>query len=267
MIERSPTSHKGDNGQVAIIGGSETFHGAPLFAALAAEETGVDMVHVFVPACHKEVAKNYSLNFIVHSFAGDHLVPADIEGIQVMLEEMDAVVVGPGLGEHEETLNALKELLPTINHKLVIDASALAVVPEVKLTLDTVVTPHRGEFFNMTEADVTDDAQEAVKVLQEWAEKWQAVIALKGPTDIIMDIDGNSAQNNSGNAGLTVGGTGDALAGVIAGLMAQGMDCFEAALKGCEIIGRAGDMLFEEKGYAYRAIDVIECIPYIMKEQ
>src|SRR3989338_3251162 len=145
-MHRDPHSHKGENGKVMIIGGSKHQHGAPLFSALAAEASGVDLIYVSVPAGHEGVAKQTSLNFQVHSFAGDALAEPDLTSLLELLATMDAAVIGPGLGRTPTEQNVIQELIEACPCAMVLDASALQ-----SWTLDTieekaaVLTPHLGE--------------------------------------------------------------------------------------------------------------------------
>lgn len=249
MVERAPDSHKGENGKVAIIGGSRHQHGAPLFAGLAAEASGVDLVYVCVPRCHAEVAKMMSLNFQVHPFVLDDINHKDTEPILELLATMDSAVIGPGLTRANANIMAMREIIASAACALVLDATALQ--PETLKHVkgkNAVLTPHLGELERMGLAK--NDLEHA-------AYESGAVIILKGREDTIINPDGTTRTVSGGNAGLTVGGTGDALAGLIAGLIAQRMEPFSAAVLAAETIKRAGEVLYEKKGYAYTARDVI----------
>ncbi|MFH0851675.1 MAG: NAD(P)H-hydrate dehydratase [Candidatus Peregrinibacteria bacterium] len=256
-MHRSPDSHKGENGKVAIISGSPAMHGAPLFAASAAEASGADLIFVCLPRCHAEVAKRTSLNFQVYPFKGDSLARADIEPILKLLATMDSAVLGPGLAHSDRTsLAALRDIVAETPCKLVLDAAALQ--PETIALVSgktAVLTPHLAELERMGIKP---------KDLPKFAKKSQAVIFLKGPTDRIAGPDGSVTELTGGNAGLTVGGTGDALAGLIAGLMAQGIEPLEAAKTAGTILKRAGEELAEEYGFAYTTKRVIEQIPRLL---
>jgi NAD(P)H-hydrate epimerase len=243
-VQREPSSHKGENGKVAVIGGSRFIHGAPLFAALAAEASGADLVFVCLPACHEEAAKVASLNFQVHPFRGDDLREKDTEEILKLLATMDSAVIGPGIAYADaESMKAIRDIVAEAPCALVLDAGALQ--PEtVSLLKDktAVLTPHRAELERMR-IDVDD--------LTECAANARVTIVLKGPTDCIANPEGEIMEITGGNAGLTVGGTGDALAGLIAGLLAQGVDQEDAARIACEVLKRAAGELFPEYGYAF----------------
>ncbi len=257
-MDRSPQSHKGENGIVMVIGGSSSIHGAPLFSALAAEASGVDLVYVSVPEVHAEVAKQTSLNFLVHPFPGNDLSEKYVEALSEMLATMDCVVIGPGLARDKKALTHLKSLIEMCTCPMVLDASALQpwTLKAVK-GKKAVLTPHLGELERM-ELALEDIATEASTHGQ--------VIHVKGPTDRIALPDGTVEEVTGGNAGLTVGGTGDALAGLIAGLIAQKMPREDACILASKIIKKAGEELFVTQGNAYTTRQVIFQIPGLLKD-
>ncbi len=228
-------------------------HGAPLFSALAAEATGVDLIYVRIPDWHENVAKSVSLNMQVMPFE-DTFEDKDVEPSLELLATMDSAVIGPGMGH--ESMKAVNDLVAEATCKLVLDATALQ--PK---TLDTVkgkiavLTPHLAELERM-KLDAAD--------LGKASKKAGVTIILKDEEDQIAGRDGKIVKVKGGNAGLTVGGTGDALAGLIAGLLAQGMDPTEATVMGTTIIKRAATMLFHEFGYAFTTRRVIEQIPHLI---
>lgn len=256
-MKRAPDSHKGDNGKVAIVGGSRFQHGAPLFAALAAEASGVDLMYVLLPDWHENVAKEASLNFQVTPLNGDSIEESHTDLILTHLATMDCAVVGPGIAREEKNLKALQDIIASAACSLVLDATALQ--PETLKNVKgktAVLTPHLGELERM---------QCAKKDLASIAKHYAVVMLLKGPEDTIVSPAGTLQTVSGGNAGLTVGGTGDALAGLIAGLIAQKIDPFAAAVLASQTIKKAGEILYKEKGYAYTTRDVIGKIPWLLK--
>lgn len=254
-MKRPPDSHKGENGKVAIIGGSLTQHGAPIFSALAAEASGVDLIFLALPSIHQEVAKSQSLNFQVHPFADDELTKKDLGPLTEMLATVDCAVIGPGLSRTPGALKLLRELIESAPCPLVLDASALqswtlaAVVGK-----NAILTPHLGELERMGINP---------RFLTDAVKQFGAVIHLKGVVDEIA-LNERTIEIPGGNAGLTVGGTGDALAGLIAGLIAQNMKPAEACVMASRVIKRAGTVLFTEKGFAYTTREVIGEIAHLL---
>jgi len=234
-----------------VIGGSPMFHGAPILCGMAVEHSGVDLVFPFMPANQLEAAKTYSLNFILQSFKEEALSSKDVKGILSFSKQVDCVVIGPGLGTSTKTKAAVKSILSHLRVPTVVDASALMYtnhLPEV-----CVLTPHRGEFLNMTGDDPTP------KNVQKWSKNLKATIVCKGPEDIIADDD-EIAINNTGNAMMTVGGTGDVLSGFIGGLIAQGSNPFDASKYATRILGLVADNLVELQS-SIRAVDLAYAIP------
>lgn len=258
-MKRDPRSHKGENGKVAVIGGSATMHGASLFAALAAEASGVDLVFVCLPRCHHEVAKVQSLNFQVHPFAGDDLSSRDRQPILELLATMDSAVIGPGLARTPAALRAIEAIVAAARCPLVLDASALQLWTLKRCTgKSCVVTPHAGELERMGIRS---------KDIGPIAKKFGVTILAKGPTDRIADGRGNVSSVRGGNAGLTVGGTGDALAGLTAGLIAQRVPPADACKIASTVLKEAGERLAKTYGFAYGTRRVIEMIPIVLQNR
>jgi NAD(P)H-hydrate epimerase len=255
-MQRNPSSHKGENGKVAVIGGSPLIHGAPLLSALAAEAVGTDLIFVALPRIHEQIARMTSLNFQVHPFAGDDLAKKDIEPLLELLATMDSAVIGPGLSRTPDALSLIRTLIASAPCALVLDASALQPWTLGAASGKTaVLTPHLGELERMVipEEKIGDVAKEHL-----------LTIHLKGQIDCIAARDGTVQKVSGGNAGLTVGGTGDALAGCIAGLLAQGLAPKNACKTASTIMKRAGTILFERQGYAYTAQEVIAMLPHLL---
>jgi NAD(P)H-hydrate epimerase len=270
MFKRNPSSSKGQNGRVCIVGGSETFHGAPILSSLAVEATGVDLIFPVVSPLHAEVTKQASYNFICHFFKQPNLTLVDQNMIDQALRKSDVLVIGPGLGDKRSTLNTVFEVLKSVSIPVVIDASALEVVKRCLerdnfLSSKTIITPHRGEFEFITGRKLKGKVGQDKYIVQDLALKLGVVVVVKGEQDIVADSEGNIFINSTGNAGMTVGGTGDVLAGVIGGLVAQKVKLFEAAKLAVKVVGRCGERLFLKKGYAYTAQEVVEMIPVMMK--
>lgn len=251
MLERNPSSHKGENGKIMIVGGSTLFHGAPILCSLAAEHSGVDLVYPFLPPSQKEAAKSYSLNFILQTFEDEILSQKDAKAIVNFSRQIDCVVIGPGLGADSKTKTAVKNILASLKVPTVVDGSALIYtnsLPEI-----CVLTPHHGEFKALTGDEPTP------KNVQKWAKDLKATIVCKGPQDIIANAE-EIVINNTGTALMTVGGTGDVLAGLIGGLMAQGMDAFEAGKQGTRVLGLLAES-YDGLEASIRAIDLAYALP------
>jgi hydroxyethylthiazole kinase-like uncharacterized protein yjeF len=267
---RPSKSHKGDFGRLLVIGGSETFSGAPALVALAALRTGVDLTYVAAPAKTAYVISSMSPNLITIKLDGEHLKPSNVSGLRRYIEIANAVILGPGLGLHPETrefVRAIVEAVESSGKPLLLDADGLKAFAEFKKSLNVplVLTPHAGEYTVLTGEKLPENFNERVAVVQRTAAELAAVVLLKRSVDII--CDGKSYKLNfTGNAGMTVGGTGDVLSGVVGAFLAQQIDPFEAAVAGAFVNGAAGDFVFEEKGYHMVSTDLLEWIPHVLND-
>ncbi|MEM3730501.1 MAG: NAD(P)H-hydrate dehydratase [Candidatus Bathyarchaeia archaeon] len=267
---RPPNSHKGDFGRLLVIGGSETFSGAPAFVGLAALRTGVDLAYVAAPERTAYAISSMSPDLITIKLEGKHLDSNNLPALKMYLELANAVVVGPGLGLHPETKRAVKAIVEEVekaSKPLLLDADGLKAFAEFKRKLNTplVLTPHTGEYAVLTGKRLSDDLEERALEVQKTAKELDAVILLKGAVDIISDGK-RFKLNFTGNPGMTVGGTGDVLSGIVGAFLAQGTDAFEAAVAGAFVNGAAGDFVFEEKGYHMTASDLLEWIPHVLND-
>jgi len=281
-------SHKGDNGRLLVVGGGP-YYGAPALSSFAAQRTGTDLIYIVTPKkvaraitsyspllikptpLAKKVAK-HSPTLIVKELKNEEkLVSIDIEIVSSLIKKVDALLIGPGLGNDNETKKAVKKILQLFvkNQKpITIDADAIQVVGknlDIVRNNQTVITPHSGEFRELTGIKLTDKLNERKKHVQKWAKKIGCVIVLKGPVDIISN-GYQTKFNDIHNQSMTVGGTGDVLAGIIGALLSKGVKPFNAARIGVFINGAAGNLAFKKKSYGLIATDIIEEIPNILKK-
>jgi len=267
---RSPWAHKGDFGRLLVIGGSETFSGAPALVAMAAYRAGVDLVYVAAPAETAHAISSMSPDLITIKLEGKHVSPRNIPALRPYLEKSTAVVIGPGLGLHRETKQFVREIIERLNAKKVptlLDADGLKAFAEFefKVKAPLILTPHPGEFKILTDHEPPLDIEARISTTKEAATKMGAVILLKGHTDVISDGE-RVKLNFSGNPGMTVGGTGDILSGVVAAFLSQRVHPFEAAVAGAFVNGAAGDFVESEKGYHMVATDLLEWIPKVIED-
>jgi len=262
FLKRPATSHKGDAGRVLVIGGGP-YSGAPALAALGALRAGADIVTVAAPGNVSAIIASFSPNLIVHALSGDILLEDDIAVISRLISRHDVVVMGMGLGTADETLCAIEKIVPLCK-KAVIDADAISerLVPLLKKNI--IITPHAGEMKRLSGLDVPHDLKERVKMIKDFADDHEVTVLLKGVVDLISDGEEVRA-NRTGNAGMTVGGTGDVLAGLTGALFARCDSPLEAAAGSAFINGAAGDLAFVKFGYGLLATDVIDYIPGVMK--
>jgi hydroxyethylthiazole kinase-like uncharacterized protein yjeF len=253
-------SHKGQNGRLLIIGGGP-YTGAPALSAFAAQTMGVDLVTIATPESSASVIASYSPTFIVRTLGGKYLTPEHTDAIIKQAEDADAILIGPGLGREPETIKAIREILIHLKKPVVVDADGLFAMSTGKIPafrVSAVLTPHAREFTGLGGSKQL--TPEAVNML---AKKFNATILLKQPVDIISDGQRHKL-NRTGNPRMTVGGTGDVLAGIVGGLMAKGVEPYNSARIGAYLSGLAGDKAFETLGYSMTATDVIACVPAVL---
>ncbi len=275
-VPKKPVNaHKGVGGRVLVIGGSKLYSGAPALAAFAALRSGADLAFIVAPETVAKTIASFSPNLIVHDVKGEFFSPRNIVDLKEILAATrpQSIILGPGIGLSEETkefvLEALDMLLK-LGKSIVIDADALKHIAgtNIKLNEKTVLTPHMGELSKLLGVkyeDDTNDVNVRVKLCSEVSLKYNTVTLLKGPIDVICYKE-NYRLNKTGNPGMSVGGTGDVLTGIVAALMARGVDPYYAAQVAAYINGRAGDIAFQEFGERITAFDLVNYIPKVFIE-
>ena len=277
LKNRTLSSHKGNNGRLLIVGGSADYSGAPAIAGMAAIGAGADLVYVASPEKSAEAIKSTSPDLIVKSLEGDKLSLSHLDEILKISDNVDAVLIGPGAGIDDETSKLFNVLAAKIKKPIVMDADSLK---QVELSLiknreDIILTPHIFEFksFFNVENDLKLDidsydfkkVDENITKFQQIARRIEGTVIVKGQYDLI--LQGTKFRiNKSGNPGMTVGGTGDALAGIVTGLLSQGLNTFDCACLGVFINGLAGDRAYDEKGNGFSATDLVSYIGGVIKD-
>lgn len=249
---RERDSHKGTYGHVLLIGGSKGFTGAIAMAARAALRSGAGLVSVLTPEeVWPVVAQACGCEAMVHPF--NRTIPFE-------LSNFDAVLIGPGLGRSVETRKLTETLLETCTSPLVLDADALCIAPEkiADAKCPVVLTPHPGEFARLFGTPVTDRWMQA----RHAAEKTGKTVVLKGAGTIVAEPGHKLAVNLTGNPGMATGGSGDVLAGLLTGLLGQGLSSFNAAVTAVYLHGIAGDIAAHDfTQSSLTATDIIEALP------
>ena len=262
-IDRDPMSHKGENGEVLVVGGGP-YTGAPSLSARAALRTGADLVRIACPETIAREVQGFAADLIVRELPGDRFGPNHVDRVLSLAVDNDVVVLGPGLGRGDGTAEFVRDFLIEYDGRAVVDADALRVVPEVDTDADLICTPHQGELVEMGGETDTDPETRGALVRAFAAETGHTML-VKGAYDVIAD-DEQTRLNRTGNPGMTVGGTGDVLAGTVGALAAMG-EPFQAAAVGAYINGVAGDLVAEERGYGLVATDLIDRIPEAMRDE
>jgi len=262
-IARDPTSHKGENGEVLVIGGGP-YTGAPSLSARSALRTGADLVRVACPETVARTVQGYSADLIVRGLPGDRIGPAHVDRALELAAGNDVVVLGPGLGDGDGTREFVRRFLSRYDGRAVVDADALRVVPEVDTDAELICTPHQGELVGMG-GETADDPDERAALVRSFAAEIGHTLLVKGAKDVVTDGDAVRL-NRTGNPGMTVGGTGDVLAGAV-GALAAVTDPFHAAAVGTYVNGLAGDAAADDMGYGLVATDLIDRIPEAMRDE
>jgi len=267
--KRAPDAHKGDFGRLLVIGGSETYSGAPALTAMGAYAAGVDIVYVAAPETAAPIVAGFSPSLITLKLKGSRLTSRNMDKLEEFYERVDAVAIGPGLGVHDETAGAVRTIIGDIEERrlpVLLDADALKSYPQrEKISTEAMFTPHEKEFEILTGKTPGRRLGERGETVRKEAAKLGATILLKGSVDLVSDGD-RTRYNWTGNPGMTVGGTGDVLSGVAAGFMAMGSKPFQAAVAGAFVNGAAGDAAFLEKGYHLEPMDLIRGIPKVIED-
>ena len=267
LNKRNIASHKGQNGNVLIVGGSNEYSGAPALAALSALRSGVDISTVACPNSVATPIRSYSPDLIVRGLSDNYINFDDTSKILELSKKADSMVIGCGIGMEEETALALNEMIEKIQKPIVIDADALKILNSDLISQhrnEIVLTPHKSEFKAFFGIDIPENLNQKIDIVMEYSRACNCTVVLKGDIDIISN--GKTVKlNSTGNPGMTVGGTGDVLAGLIGGLIAQGHDAYESACLGSFINGTAGDIAKKEYGYNFLASDVLRYIPQVFR--
>ncbi|MCD6203504.1 MAG: NAD(P)H-hydrate dehydratase [Methanophagales archaeon] len=266
LRRREKSSHKGDNGRILIVGGGP-FAGAPALSALASLRTGADWVTIATPRNVAPIIASVSPNLIVQPLSGSILTEDDVSPVLNLMRMHDVLVIGMGLGAAEETKRAVKSIIEDeAVKKAVVDADGLYGLDlplKASKSKQVIITPHAGEFSKMGTQNPPADGEERLEFIREFSLRNRVVTLLKAAHDVISD--GKRIKVNvTGNAGMTVGGTGDVLSGITGALFATSGDAFEVATAAAFISGSAGDAAFRDKGLSLLATDVVEAIPAIL---
>lgn len=253
-------SRKGDNGRILIIGGGPYF-GAPAMSAKASMRAGADYVRIATPEESFDEIAGWCPEFVMHKLQGDVLSQSHLSTVLGICKDVDAVVIGPGLGRADDTVKAVREFVTKCPLPMVIDADGLfALGRDFRIGRDdVVVTPHLGEFRNLGGKD-RDPGD-----VMDLADRLGCTVVLKGKEDMVSDGD-RIRLNGTGCAAMTSAGTGDVLAGTIGGLLSKGMGAFDAACLGAYLAGRAGELAFQKFSYGLIATDVADDVAVALKQ-
>lgn len=268
LPDREAAAHKGDFGRILLLCGARGYTGAAALAAMGALRVGAGLVYLGVPEsiyAIEAVKLTEPVVFPLPEAAG-MLSAQALEEILPRLPHMDAVLIGPGLGCSSGTAQVVERVLAQADCPVVLDADGINLAARHidilrERTKPTVLTPHEGEFRRLGFPEQGSREERAVAAARELG----AVMVLKGHETVI--TDGYQVYRNpTGNPGMAVGGSGDVLAGMIAGLIGQGLEPLTAAACGAWLHGKAGDLCAGEMGqYAMLPTDMLAVLPRLLK--
>lgn len=268
LPDRDPDGHKGSFGKTLLLCGSRGYTGAAYLAAMGALRSGAGLTFLGVPESIYEIEAiklNEPVVFPLPEENGKLGILA-IPEIAERLPQMDAVLIGCGLGQSGGTLAVVKAVLEQAKCPVVVDADGINVLKEHKDILrgrayPTILTPHDGEFLRFGGTLGEDRMASAAHFSREW----NSIVLLKGHRTCITDGE-TGYRNETGNPGMAVGGSGDVLAGILVSLLGQGLQPLAAAACGAWLHGAAGDLCAEEIGqYGMLPTDMLLRIPRLMK--
>lgn len=273
-IPRPAESRKYDYGLMLVVGGSEFYTGAPALAALAGFRAGLDMVRIIAPHRAADIIASFSPVLAAYGLEGSHLEKKDVAHLvtrtlaaREIARGHVCVLVGSGLGRDEQTQEAVKEYLAAIDVPCVIDADAIYAVaekPEVIARKPFVITPHSYEFFVLTGKEIRELPQDGkIELVKQEAGRLQTTLLFKANIDIASDGK-DVILNKTGTPYMTVGGTGDSLAGIVGALLARGVPPVEAAAAAAYINGKAGELASRKFKDSLITTDLISEIPAVI---
>jgi len=264
---RKSDNHKGQFGRLLVIGGSKNYSGAPAYSSLTGINFGIDLVITYTPEKVGDVVRSYSPNMIVRTSPGKWLNQKALEEISSLIEWSNAVIIGPGIGVEKETEELLVKLLEKLKQdkkSFVLDADALKLVKD-HLDLikgqKVILTPHEGELKIMAGVDLPpyNDIKARSKIIKDLAKKLDITLLVKGHYDYVSD--GNRLKiNRTGCPEMSIGGTGDVLAGLCGCFFATDNEPFKSACSATFLNGYIGEYCKESIGSRFTAMEMIQNI-------
>ncbi|MBI3614964.1 MAG: NAD(P)H-hydrate dehydratase [Candidatus Omnitrophica bacterium] len=271
FLSRRPDTHKGDYGHVLVVAGSIGLTGAPVLCAQAALRAGAGLVTLAVPESVYFIVASQSTEVMVHPLPESPtgtLSPHSVERLASLLLKADVLALGPGVSREPSAVKAVQHLVETVDLPIVLDADgigAFAGAARKKLGRakgSLVITPHPGEMAELLGVTVQTVQRDRLEIARKVAKELKVTVVLKGHRTVVASPAGKTVVNKTGNPGMATAGTGDLLTGMIAALIAQGLDPFSAAEAGVYLHGLAGDLAAAKVGQVgLIASDVLDSIP------
>ena len=271
---RSRDTHKGDYGKVLFIAGSSNYLGAPYFAAQSFLKSGGGLSFLATPGNVASFIGSKGSEIVLKPLKSTTSGSISLDNKQELLqfsENVDMVVIGPGLSLNNETMTLVRELSAEIRKPLLIDGDGITAVAGdweciKRREAPTILTPHMGEMARIAKQDIEDISNNRIGVLQSKAQELNATIVLKGAHSLIGYLDKSVFINLSGNPGMATAGSGDVLAGTIAAMFGIGFSMNDAVRMGVFLHGFAGDLAAKDKGEdGIIASDIMNQLPASVK--
>jgi NAD(P)H-hydrate epimerase len=240
-----PTAHKYSRGSVLVVAGSRSYPGAAALAAGAALRTGAGMVHLVAPASIRDLLDAQLREVIVHAApesATGSCSPAVLDVLKPILSRVDAVAIGPGLGDTPETREWIRRFLRELDLPAVVDADAVLALPKPPHRGPRIVTPHAGELARWMDLPKEKAQASRLETAVTAAAMHEVVVAAKGAPTVVVEPTGRRWVNSTGNPGLGTAGSGDVLTGMVGSLLSQRLAAPDAAVLGVYLHGLAADL-------------------------
>lgn len=271
---RDPNGHKGSFGNALFVAGAASYYGAPYLAAMAFLRSGGGYARLAAPKSVIPVVAAMGCELVLHpqrETPAGSIAPENRDELAVLAKTADVAVMGPGLSLEDGAQRLVRELAAEMECPLLLDGDGLTAIcadPDSirRRTEATVLTPHPGEMARLTGRSVAEVEADRVEIVRRTAGDLNAVVVLKGAHSLVGTPDGRVAFNRSGNAGMGTAGSGDVLAGTIAGMVGLGMEPADAVRKGVFLHGLAGDLAADEIGAdGMTARDILRTLPEALR--
>lgn len=272
-LKRRCDTHKGDYGHAFVLGGSVGLTGSICLCAKAVLKIGAGLVTVGIPASLNSIfeiklTEEMSLPLVEEQ---GYLSYGALKEIRKKINKFDVVILGPGASIRPSAIKLMVSIIKSIDKPLIVDADAITALStnlnilNSRKTNKLILTPHLGEFSRLIKLDIGEIKKKRKKLVKDFALRYNLILVLKGHTTLVSDGK-EIFENNTGNPGMATAGMGDILAGIITGLVAQGLDCFEAAKIGVHLHGLSADYAVKDKTETCLiASDVLQYLPEGLK--
>lgn len=274
LPQRKADGNKGSFGRVLLVAGKQDMCGAAILCGRSILRTGAGMVKIITPECNREIIQKALPEAMLYSY----FEMPEKEKAAECLAWADVIVAGPGMGKEAAALSLMEWVLSQKEKPLVIDADGLNMIAQNRL-LDSqarqyrknriIMTPHPGELIRLTGQTIEEYKKQPIPFVKALAAKYSCIVAGKDAVTVVAEADREEKYiNATGNDGMATAGSGDVLAGIISGLLAQGQQPFMAACTGVCLHGEAGRRAAVKKSrYSVMASDIIEEICFVLTEK